>query len=32
MPKDDNKKLKYNHKEKSMKVLFIIYADLRVFA
>ena len=28
MPKDDNKVLKYNHEEKPMKVLFIIYADL----
>ena len=28
MPKEDNKKLKYNHGEKSMKVPFIIYADL----
>ena len=28
MPKDDSKILKYNHGEKSMKVLFIIYADL----
>ena len=28
MPKDDNKVLKYNHGEKSMRVLFIIYADL----
>ena len=28
MPKEDNKILKYNHKEKSMKVPFIIYADL----
>ena len=28
MPKEDNKILKYNHGEKSMKVLFIIYADL----
>ena len=28
MPKDDNKILKYNHGEKSMKVPFIILADL----
>ena len=28
MPKVDNKMLKYNHGEKSMKVLFIIYADM----
>ena len=28
MPKEDNKMLKYNHGEKSMKVLFIIYADI----
>ena len=28
MPKEDNKILKYNHGEKSRKVLFIIYADL----
>ena len=28
MPKKDNKILKYNHGEKSMKVPFIIYADL----
>ena len=28
MPKDNNKILKYNHGEKSMKVPFIIYADL----
>ena len=28
MPREDNKRLKYNHKEKSMKVPFIIYADL----
>ena len=28
MPKEDNKILKYNHREKSMKVPFIIYADL----
>ena len=27
MPKEDNKVLKYNHGEKSMKVPFIIYAD-----
>ena len=28
MPKEDNKILKYNPRVKSMKVLFIIYADL----
>ena len=28
MLKEDNKILKYNHGEKSMKVTFIIYADL----
>ena len=28
MPEYDNKILKYNHGEKSMKVPFIIYADL----
>ena len=28
MPKEHNKMLKYNHGEKSMKVQFIIYADL----
>ena len=28
MPKEDNKILKHNHGEKSMKVRFIIYADL----
>ena len=28
MSKEDNKVLKYNHGEKSMKVLCIIYADL----
>ena len=28
MPNEDNKILKYNHGEKSMKVPFIIYADL----
>ena len=28
MPKEDSKILKYNHGEKSMKVTFIIYADL----
>ena len=28
MPKEDNKILKYNHGEKSMKTPFIIYADL----
>ena len=28
MPKEDNKILKYNHGEKSMKAPFIIYADM----
>ena len=28
MPEEDNKILKYNHGEKSVKVLFIIYGDL----
>ena len=28
MPNEDNKILKYNHGEKSMKAPFIIYADL----
>ena len=28
MPEKDNKTLKYNQGEKSMKVLFTIYADL----
>ena len=28
MPKEDNKMLKYNQREKSMNVPFIIYADL----
>ena len=28
MPEKDNKILKYNHGEKSMKVPFVIYADL----
>ena len=31
MPEEDSKILKYNHREKSMKVPFTIYADLRVF-
>ena len=30
MPKEDNKILKYNHGETSMKVPFIIYADLEL--
>ena len=29
MPKEGNKILKYNHGEKSMKVPFIIYADMK---
>ena len=28
MPNEDNKIIKYNHREKSMKAPFIIYADL----
>ena len=28
MPKEDNEILKYSHGEKSMKIVFIIYADL----
>ena len=28
IPKDDNKILKYNHGEKSMKVPFIVYVDI----
>ena len=28
MPKEDKKVLQYNHREKSMKVSFIIYADM----
>ena len=28
MPKKNNKKLKYNHGEKSLKAPFVIYADL----
>ena len=32
MSKEDNEILKYDHGEKSVKVLFIIYADLRIFA
>ena len=28
MPNEDSKILKYNYREKSLKVLFIIYADL----
>ena len=28
MPNADNKIIKYNHKEKSMKVPIIVYADL----
>ena len=29
MPEEDNKILKYDHEEKSMKIPFIIYADLK---
>ena len=28
MPNEDNKIIKYNHEEKSMKVPIIVYADL----
>ena len=28
MPEEDNKILKYNHGEKSMKIQFIIYTDM----
>ena len=28
MPREDNKILKYNHGENSMKILFITYADI----
>ena len=31
MPEEDHKILKYNHGEKTMKVPFIIYADLKSF-
>ena len=31
MPNEDNKILKYNHGEKSIKAPFIIYADLESF-
>ena len=31
MPNEDNKILKYNHGETSIKVPFIIYADLECF-
>ena len=27
MPKEDNKILKYNHREKFMKAPFVVYAD-----
>ena len=30
MPNDDNKILKYNYEEKSLKVQAIIYADLKL--
>ena len=29
MPEEDNKILKYNHSEKSMRASFVIYADLK---
>ena len=31
MPNEDNKILKYKHVEKSMKIPFIIYAELEPF-
>ena len=31
MPKEDNSILKYNHREKSMSALFIIFADAESF-
>ena len=31
MPDEDNKTLKYNHGEKSLKVPFIVHADLDVY-
>ena len=31
MPKEDNKILKYNQRENSMKITFVIYADLQSF-
>ena len=31
MPDEDNRTLKYNHGEKSLKVPFIVYADLDVY-
>ena len=31
MPKENNKILKYNHGEKSMKVLFIVYGGMESF-
>ena len=31
MPEEDNKTLKYNHGDKSMKVPFTIYADLSLY-
>ena len=31
MPKEDNKILKYNQRENSMKITFVIYADLESF-
>ena len=32
MPTKDNNIIKYNHGEKSMKVAFIIYADLECYS
>ena len=31
MPEEDNKILKYNHGEKSMRAPFVIYAEFRAF-
>ena len=31
MPKENNKVIKYNHREKSMKIPCIIYADMECF-
>ena len=32
MPTKDNNTIKYNHGEKSIKLPFVIYADLEMFA
>ena len=31
MPREDNKIIKYNHREKYMKIPFIVFADLKSF-